>query len=82
MSLWPIYAAAFRVPATSASFIVMPISTHASYFSHHRRNRTVITNGIDMQYALGLKSDATATGTPFSIILRAGGGVRCMIHLN
>ena len=40
-----------------------------------------MTNGIDMQYAFGLKSDATATGTPASIIARAGGGSRCMIHL-
>ena len=35
-----------------------------------------------MQYAFGLKSDATATGTPASIIARAGGGSKCMIHLS
>ena len=74
-------AAAFSVPATSASFMLSPSRMHPNYASRAVPTPTFITNGIDMQYAFGLKSDATATGTPASIISRAGGGARCMIHL-
>jgi hypothetical protein len=43
--------------------MVKPILTQARF----------ITKGSDMQWALGLKSEASATGTPFEISLRAGG---------
>jgi ribonuclease HI len=49
-----IEAAALSVAATKASFRVIRIKTHAKF----------ITNGIETQWALGLKSLPKATGTP------------------